>query len=105
MKTLDPLALTPAMCPHDGGRGPSLPTHKHRRAAPRLSLRVSLRVSLLSLLVCVLAGCAGTDWSRNVYEGVRQRQQSEPDAGAKPPLPDYERYRRERETAGAAARE
>ncbi len=51
--------------------------------------------------LAVLAGCAGTDWNRNVYEGIRQ-QQTLPDASGdvkpKVPMPDYERYRRERES-------
>lgn len=56
-----------------------------------------MKASVPILLVTLLAGCA-TDWSRNVYEGVRQSQQSLPDSAAAQPAaqPDYERYKRER---------
>jgi hypothetical protein len=51
------------------------------------------------LALVLLAGCADTDWSRNVYEGVRQRQQAVPDPTAvQPPAqPDYQQYKRERD--------
>jgi hypothetical protein len=55
--------------------------------------------ALALLLGLSLAGCA-TDWSRNVYEGIRQRQDAVPDPVATPPKtqqPDYEQYRRERD--------
>jgi hypothetical protein len=58
------------------------------------------RLACALMLGCALAGCAGTDWSRNIYEGARQRNEA---AASLPPAqpaanaPDYERYRRERE--------
>lgn len=54
-----------------------------------------MRAALLALLL--LAGCAGQDWSRNVYEGVRQRQEALADPADKPApsLPEYDHYRRE----------
>ncbi len=56
--------------------------------------------SLLMLLsAMLLAGCADTNWSRNIYEGVRQQRQVSPDPSAAPPAPapEYEQYKRERE--------
>lgn len=56
--------------------------------------------SLLPMLLLTLAGCAGTDWSRNLYEGVRQQQSAVPDPKATQPAatqPDYDVYQRERE--------
>jgi|GEM_PF-3657262 len=43
-----------------------------------------------------LAGCA--DASRNLYEGLRQHRQIDPNATQPAtPVPDYGQYRRERE--------
>jgi hypothetical protein len=62
------------------------------------------------LIVCftlfALAGCAGTDWSRNLYEGIRQQQETKTDPRAAQPAvaqPDYETYRRERDALKGAA--
>ncbi len=55
---------------------------------------------LIPMLLLTLAGCAGTDWSRNLYEGVRQQQSAVPDPKAAQPAaaqPDYDVYQRERE--------
>jgi hypothetical protein len=65
------------------------------------------RTVLSALALVALAGCAGTDWSRNIYEGVRQQREAKPDpTAAQPPAPqpDYDRYRRERDvlTGGPA---
>ncbi len=54
----------------------------------------------LLMLMLTLAGCAGSDWSRNLYEGVRQQQSAVPDPKATQPAaaqPDYDAYQRERE--------
>jgi hypothetical protein len=61
-----------------------------------------MRNKLLFVLITLfgLAGCA-TDWPHNLYEGVRQQQGAVPDPkAAQPtaPLPDYDQYRRERDT-------
>jgi len=61
---------------------------------------MNLRTVSAALILAFVAGCAGSDWSRNLYEGIRQRQQTLPDpAAAQPasPQPDYDRYRRERD--------
>ena len=58
------------------------------------------RTVLPTLALVTLAGCAGTDCSRNLYEGVRQQREAVPDpTAAQPaaPQPDYEQYRRERD--------
>jgi hypothetical protein len=58
------------------------------------------RTVLPALLLLLLGGCAGTDWSRNVYEGIRQQRETKPDpTAAQPPAPqpDYEQYKRERD--------
>jgi hypothetical protein len=62
------------------------------------------------LIVCftllALAGCAGTDWSRNLYEGIRQQQKTKADPHAAQPAvaqPDYETYRRERDALKGVA--
>jgi len=59
-----------------------------------------MKAPLMLLTAMLLAGCADTNWSRNVYEGVRQQRQVSPDPSAPPPTPapDYEQYKRERET-------
>jgi len=52
------------------------------------------------LALATLAGCAGTDWSRNIYEGIRNQREVKPDpTAAQPPAPqpDYDQYRRERD--------
>lgn len=55
---------------------------------------------LVVLLGLLLSGCAGQDWSRNVYEGLRQRPDtgSDPRVQPAPTMPDYETYRRERQS-------
>ena len=53
-----------------------------------------------ALLLAALSGCAGTDWSRNLYEGIRNQREVAPDpTAAQPaaPQPDYDRYKRERD--------
>lgn len=58
-----------------------------------------MKTSLTLLLILGISGCA-TDWSRNLYEGVRQQRQAVPDPTDAQPAsrnPDYEQYRRERE--------
>lgn len=55
---------------------------------------------VVATLGLVLTGCAGTDWSRNLYEGIRQQQEAVPSPTTTQPAthnPDYEQYRRERE--------
>ena len=60
-------------------------------------------LAALGLAALGLAGCAGQDWSRNIYEGVRQSQGAAGDPNRPSPsmdpaaMPEYERYRRERE--------
>jgi hypothetical protein len=54
----------------------------------------------ISMLALTLSGCGGTDWSRNLYEGVRQQETAVPDPKAAQPAapqPEYEVYQRERE--------
>ncbi len=58
-----------------------------------------MKPTLLLLLILGIGGCA-TDWSRGLYEGVRQQREALPDPTAAQPAPrnpDYEQYRRERE--------
>jgi hypothetical protein len=58
-----------------------------------------MKTTLILLLFLGIGGCA-TDWSRNLYEGVRQQREVVPDPTAAQPAsrnPDYEQYRRERE--------
>jgi hypothetical protein len=57
-----------------------------------------MKPNVTIVLAMSLAGCT-TDWSHNVYEGVRQRQQSVPDPATTQPVtaPDYEQYKRERD--------
>lgn len=55
---------------------------------------------LLPVLLMTLAGCTGTDWSRNLYEGIRQQQSAVPDPKAAQPAPvqpEYGVYQRARE--------
>ena len=52
----------------------------------------------------LLAGCAGTNWERAVYEGLRSSQQRDagragPEAVQTPPLPPHDRYEAERQRA------
>lgn len=59
-----------------------------------------MKTTLVLLLILDIGGCA-TDWSRNLYEGIRQVREVESDLTAAQPAsrnPDYEQYRRERET-------
>jgi hypothetical protein len=52
-----------------------------------------------------LTGCAGNNWSRNIYEGIRQQQETTTDPRANQPIdpqPDYEKYRRERDALTSA---
>lgn len=58
-----------------------------------------LKFALPLLALVGIGGCADTDWSRNLYEGVRQRQQAVPDPAAAQPVaqPDFEAYKRERD--------
>jgi hypothetical protein len=54
----------------------------------------------IAMLALTLVGCSGTDWSRNLYEGVRQQQTAVPDPKAAQPAtsqPEYDVYQRERE--------
>lgn len=47
-----------------------------------------------------LSGCAGTDWSRNLYQGIQHQHEVSPAPTDIQPAvsnPDYEQYRRERE--------
>jgi hypothetical protein len=53
----------------------------------------------------LLSACAGTEWPRNLYEGVRAQASSAPDPRNEPataPLPDYEQYRRARQDLKSA---
>ena len=64
-----------------------------------------MRQTLVLLILLATSGCADVDWSRNVYEGQRNRQQMDPTDSARPrdALPDYDRYTRERERLQAPA--
>lgn len=58
-----------------------------------------MKITLSVMLILGLGGCA-TDWSRNLYEGVRQQREAAPEPTAAQPAarnPDYEQYRRERD--------
>lgn len=83
MKLLD-ILFSPATSPWRG-----MPGQRPRDAGWKFAL----------LVVLGLGGCADTDWSRNLYEGVRQRQQAVPDPAATQPAaqPDFEEYKRERD--------
>lgn len=54
------------------------------------------------LVVCaatgvLLQGCAGQDFSRNLYEGIRLNNASQQGTPREtPPMPTYDQYRRER---------
>jgi outer membrane lipoprotein SlyB len=58
-------------------------------------------VSLVLLsLGLALSGCAGTDWSRNIYQGIQHQHEVAPAPTDTQPAvrnPDYEQYRRDRE--------
>lgn len=52
----------------------------------------------------LLAGCAGTNWERGIYEGLRSSQQRDarragPEAVQTPPLPPHDAYEAERRRA------
>lgn len=52
------------------------------------------------LVLLALAGCAGIDWSHNVYEGIRNQREVVPDptaAQSPAPQPGYDQYKRERD--------
>lgn len=59
-----------------------------------------MRIMFALGIAALAGGCAGTDWNRNIYEGIRQ-QQKQPDASGdvkpKATMPDYDQYRRERD--------
>ena len=62
-----------------------------------------LRRALAITLISLLSACAGTNWERSFYEGMRQGADNaaqQPAARAVPqaaPLMPYDRYERERE--------
>lgn len=62
-----------------------------------------IRPATLGLMaLCVnLCACSGMDWSRNLYEGIRQSQKNTPVQSETPAqkqdLPNYDRYESERE--------
>ena len=65
---------------------------------------MKLLAACLALLT--LAGCTGTDWSRNIYEGIRNQREVEPDPTApQSPAaqPDYDKYKRERDALKGGA--
>jgi len=54
---------------------------------------------LLILAAAVASGCAGQDFSRNLYEGIRlynESQRGTPREGPPGPALTYEQYERER---------
>ena len=65
--------------------------------------RFCILVLVPSWLLLALGGCAGTNWERSLYEGVRQGADNaarQPAGRAVPqaaPLPRYDDYERERE--------
>ncbi len=55
---------------------------------------------VVATLGLVLSGCAGTDWSRNLYQGMQHQREVSPAPTDTQPAarnPDYDQYRRERE--------
>jgi hypothetical protein len=60
-----------------------------------------MKIVLSLILLLLMGGCAGTDWNRNIYEGIRQQQKAGDGTGdvkPKPAMPDYDQYQRERAT-------
>jgi len=54
-------------------------------------------VALGGLALAALAGCSSADVSRNVYEGLRTREQLQPAPGAdRREIPSYDEYQRSR---------
>jgi hypothetical protein len=64
-----------------------------------------MRHTFALLIALATQGCADVDWSRNIYEGQRNRQQMELPDNTRPRMnsPDYDQYTRERERLQAPA--